>query len=927
MLTDAKSASVLSEATRGHEILNPQTVSGHQVLSDPFQNSVDFVARRLLVIQQVLAIGMIAQPGTMQSESMSHFLYQGFSLGTSNDSILQSDGFSDMASSVKLFATGEDGGALGDAYRSVAKVEQLRNSSPFVDFCQSWLLEDVLQGLMVNGVASIDVELQDYQEELQNISAREFVRQVAIFPLEHPSQKGYYLFVFLRGELSPVFSRSIRLLIKTSSVFQIIQKGRYVERSYDSQSEAQPLLEGLGPAVLQNANLGTLKFFSEACFSSVVIVDGSQKVTFANESFCDVFGFSGASDVEGAQLNHFLFITSDQFDADCLQKPVVVSGCHVNGKALLLFVRGRKAIVDNSTYMMFFLEDKTSAAWEQEHRKIYQHQLSSIFDLALVGIFEVSSRDECVFSNAYLDRLLGRSLVGGHAGSWLEVFDAGDQQEIQLNLPVEVQHEGVYTRYCQIHVGTSTSLWIRFHACPNQALEGGFVGTITNETAQRRQEVQLRELAELDQLTGLVNRNVLNSRLQTAIEYVSRFGTFALMCLDLDGFKNINDSLGHDVGDALLVEVSQRLRKTARQVDIVARMGGDEFVILLANGMSETAAKRVANAVIAEVRKPFDIASRALYITVSIGIVVCNDTNQSAASLLKQGDMALYQAKTLGRNNVQFFTPELDNVARSKLDIITQLHEALSNQEFYVQYQPQLDLESGRLFGFEALLRWSPKSEVDVVTSEFIELLEGSGLIHDVSTWMIDTCLQDFSRWREKGWISQDQKLSLNISSLQLLLGGFAESLAKSCSHYNLRPSDLILELNETIFMDRVLKEQSALREIKDREFALAIDDFGTGYSSIHSLIRLDVDYLKINTNLMRDIFSDPKDLMVVDSILAIGDRLGIDVIAVGVDHPAKINYLRDLGCRVCQGFVCSKPMTAAHLERELFKSQPSNEG
>jgi EAL domain-containing protein (putative c-di-GMP-specific phosphodiesterase class I) len=185
---------------------------------------------------------------------------------------------------------------------------------------------------------------------------------------------------------------------------------------------------------------------------------------------------------------------------------------------------------------------------------------------------------------------------------------------------------------------------------------------------------------------------------------------------------------------------------------------------------------------------------------------------------------------------------------------------------------------------------------------------------------MLQACLSDFARWRKAGWITNDQKLSLNISPLQLLLSGFADCLANTCRSFDLAPSDLILELNETSFMDRVLKGESVVQDIKAHGFALAIDDFGTGYSSIHALIQLEVDYLKIDTSLMRDIFSDPKGLAVVDSILAIGDHLNIDVIAVGVDHLAKINYLKDLGCKVCQGFVYARPMSTAVLEREFFQ-------
>lgn len=879
------------------------------ISNEAFRSTVNVVARKILRLRQVVAVVVLDDYATdYHARDRLHLVFQ--------DSQF-SDADSDQPQTESMPAWTKVGDA--QVFHEVSRdssifSRQLHDDSSLLGLCRQQIEENSLIKLAASGSLVRHVSLVDNAE---NIIGGELVSQLAVFPLESPDAPECYLFILLSRPLSPIFIRSIRLLVKTSNVFHAISK------SENERSLHRPTSRSKGVETGSLCELDFLRAFSESSFGAIVVANRHQIVTFANLEFCNVFGISSQAESVGVKLNYFLFIKQDRLQGISNKDPIIVSACHVSGKALLLTLKYRKIFVNDDEYVIYFLNDQTMVAWEEEHKKIYQHQLSSIFDLALVGIFEVNSREECVFSNAYLDKLLGRPLVGGAGASWLEIFDIEDQQEIQMDLYVELQHAGIYTKYCQVQTYNGAKLWIRFHACPNQAIEGGFVGTITDETAQRIQEIRLRDLAELDQLTGLVNRHVLNERLKNAIQYIDRYGAFCVMCLDLDGFKNINDSLGHDVGDALLVDVAKRLRRVTRQVDVVARMGGDEFVILLANGMNETAASRIASSLIAEIRQPFNIGNRLLYITVSVGIVFCNESDESSATILKHGDMALYRAKDSGRNNFQFFTPELGNAARYNLDIITALHEALTNKEFYVQYQPQLDLVSGEIFGFEALLRWSPKLDYDIQPSAFIELLEGTGLIHDVGSWMLETCLQDFARWRKSGWISKKQKLSINISPLQLLLTGFAEQLAERCDAYELEPCDLILELNETSFMDRVLKGESVVHEIKARKFALAVDDFGTGYSSILALIQLNVDYLKIDTSLMRDIFSDPKDLAVVDSILAIGDRLGIDVIAVGVDHPAKINYLRDLGCRICQGFVCSRPMTASFLEQELFKTTP----
>lgn len=867
----------------------------------PFQTGIDAVAHKILRLPQAKAVVIIGLQTPSPSDAGLCYLFQ------QEEDPRAQEGWH------------KDDEPLHRQDSTDIIVRDLSGDTALFQQCKSQIRKDDPLKLAASGAICRRVSWI----KIDAVHKSELIRHLAIFPLESSDKSDYYLFVMLSGRLSPIFVRSIRLLIKTSNVFQVLSRSEALRRKKMFQLELNAQVHATAPGTLEHSEsqLTTLKMFAEVGFSAVVITDKLHRVVYANSVFCKCIGIDEPNDAIDLQLNYFMFLKQDSLQEDKVVEPMMVSGCHVSGKALYFLVRYQKIQIKDSTLIVYFVEDQTSDAWEQEHRKIYQHQLAAIFDLALVGIFEVNAREECVFSNAYLDRMLGSALISGHSGSWLDLFPVEDQQEIQMNLPVELQHSGLYTKYCQIRTHAGIRLWIRFHACPNQTLDGGFVGTITDETAQRMQEIRLRELAELDQLTGLVNRHVLNARLKNAIEFVDRYGPFVIMCLDLDGFKNINDSLGHDVGDALLIEVSKRLRRVTRQVDVVARMGGDEFVILLANGLTEAAASRVANSLISEVRKPFDVANRMLYVTVSIGIVFCDDSTVSAASLLKRGDMALYQAKGIGRNNFQFFTPELDSAARSKLDTITQLHEALSNNEFYVQYQPQLDVESGRLFGFEALLRWSPKDDNEVQPATFIGLLEDTGLIHDVGAWMLNTCLSDFSQWRKAGWISLDQRLSLNISSLQLLIPGFADGLAESCKTHDLHPSDLILEINETNFMDRVLRGEKVVKELKQREFALAIDDFGTGYSSILALIQLEVDYLKIDTSLMRDIFSDPKGLAVVDSILAIGDRLNIGVIAVGVDHPAKLNYLKDRGCRILQGFVCSRPMTASFLEQELFKS------
>ncbi|MEC8011702.1 MAG: EAL domain-containing protein [Pseudomonadota bacterium] len=782
---------------------------------------------------------------------------------------------------------------------NLSKVSQslLQQHPELLNRCEKLLTEDVELKVSILGCHTVDVLWPD----INQVMLKAPIQQITFFPFNTDSGIAYLAILHV-APLLHVFQQSIKLVIQTANAFKAIKQKRRPQSLKAQSVQNLPEIKGLD-AYLQPLLGGS--------FSPVVVVSDRNEIAFVNGAFCHLLQLENMADILGVDISRYVFLNFNGKNQSTSQR---VNGCTVLGQALVLKINMQQFVFNDHQYRILYLQDKTKSIWHSGQKKIYQHQLSSIFDLALVGIFEVNTRDECVFSNAYLDKLLGKSIVGKSSYSWLSVFSPDDQQEIQSRLAVELQYTGIYTKYCQVTTHSKENLWIRFHACRNQAPHGGFVGTITDETAQRVQEIRLRELAELDQLTGLVNRHVMYSRLKSAIEYTERYGPFVVMCLDLDGFKNINDSLGHDIGDALLVEVSQRLKQSTRKVDVIVRMGGDEFVVLLANGIHETAASRVAHDIIAAIRKPFYIESRTLYVTVSIGIVICDRSDMTPSTLLKQGDIALYQAKAAGRNNFQFFTPELDQAAKQKLDVITQLHEALSKKQFSVEYQPQINIETGETFGFEALLRWSLNNEV-IAPSEFIGLLEDTGLIHDVSTWMLEVCFADFAQWRRYGWVKGDEKLCVNISSSQLLLKGFVDRLEETCHQYNLAPSDIILELNETSFMDRVIKGESVVQEIKARGFVLAIDDFGTGYSSISALIHLSVDYLKIDTSLLRDIFSDQEDRAIVDSILAIGKRLGIPIIAVGVDDQSKIEYLREHGCTICQGFVFSKPLNALQLE------------
>jgi diguanylate cyclase (GGDEF)-like protein/PAS domain S-box-containing protein len=433
---------------------------------------------------------------------------------------------------------------------------------------------------------------------------------------------------------------------------------------------------------------------------------------------------------------------------------------------------------------------------------------------------------------------------------------------------------------------------------------------------------ELDHLAHHDQLTGLPNRLYLQAHLPEAIEEARKSSTvLAVLFLDLDRFKHVNDSRGHETGDKLLKTVAQRIRSTMRAEDVVVRMGGDEFVVVL-NGVRNTqqvneAAGRINHALGA----PMVVDGRTLVTTVSIGVALYPHDGTDMGELLRHSDTAMYQAKDRGRNNFQLFAPGMDKRLKERIAIESSLRTALSSRQLDVHYQPIVDIESQRVVALEALLRWKHPNHGYVRPERFVTVAEEAGLIVPIGDFVLQRAIEDTVRWRQAG--GTIVPVAINVSAVQLQRSNLAESISRLTKQHGLEPSMLQVELTESAVFERREARareasQDAVAKLRELGVHIAIDDFGTGYSSLSYLKRWRVDTLKIDRSFVRDLVTDMSDLAIVSAIIAMAKYLHIQVVAEGIEGWPQLEKLRQLGCSYAQGYLFARPAPAEDCLRYL---------
>ncbi|MDP1864636.1 MAG: EAL domain-containing protein [Thiobacillus sp.] len=542
---------------------------------------------------------------------------------------------------------------------------------------------------------------------------------------------------------------------------------------------------------------------------------------------------------------------------------------------------------------------------------------SSIFEHATEGIFQTAP------DGYYLNANPALATIYGHASAGELIKHLRDIQQLYVSPTrrrefLDLMHDKgeVINFESQVYRVDSSIIWISENAHTIKNPDGSvlfFEGTVVDITDRKQHEAKLEHLASHDSLTGLPNRSVLRDRIDQAIVKARRDGDkVAVVFVDLDHFKLINDSLGHHVGDRLLLEVAARLATCVRSHDSVARQGGDEFVLVLTeqHGNNETLA--IISRLLEVISQPWMNDGQEYGLSCSIGVSCYPQDGDDPDTLLRCADAAMYKAKASGRSTYHFYTPELNDAISDRLELENKLRHALERDEFRVYYQPRIDTFSGRIVGAEALIRWDCPGKGLVPPDSFISIAEETGLIVPIGQWILQEACRKNSAWQRAGL--PPICVSVNLSPIQFRHAGLVKSVATALQQANLDPAYLELELTESFVMHDAERINVAMQSLKSLGVDISVDDFGTGYSSLSYLKRFPVDRLKVDKSFVRDIDTDPDDAAIVRAIITLGHALGLKVVAEGVETRAHLEFLQQHQCDELQGYYFSRPVPAVEM-------------
>jgi len=573
---------------------------------------------------------------------------------------------------------------------------------------------------------------------------------------------------------------------------------------------------------------------------------------------------------------------------------------------------------------------------EQLHRYIVNSSPDIIYMLDEQGRF--------TFINERVESLLGlrpEDLVGKHYSALVHEEDreqahyrfnerrTGDRASRNIELRLICKRDGRGTRYFD-----ASQLPIEMSAMGiyGQAPSGGrgvFLGTygVARDISERKKAEEIISYqANHDLLTGLPNRTLLKDRLSLAIAQARRSGqSLAVLFLDLDRFKLVNDTLGHVAGDELLQSVAARLKDCLRDGDTLARVGGDEFMLLLPGVSTDEDAASVAYKIVGVLKRPFNIDGHDVFVSASIGVAIYPRDGKTIDSLIKHADIAMYHIKDRGKDGVQFFYPHMNAALSRHLSLESGMRKALEGGQFRVFYQPQVNVSSGEIVGVEALIRWQHPTRGLLPPMEFVPLAEESGLIIPIGDWLLDTACAELAGWRRAGLPAV--RLAVNLSALQVEQPHFVEKVIERLRANGLPGSALELEITENVIMKDMDIVVQRLRQLSSHGIHVAIDDFGTGYSSLSYLRKLPIHTLKIDRSFVHDIRHDSGDGSIVTAIVAMARGLGLRLIAEGVETRSQLEFLRAVGCEEMQGFLFSQPLDEHNARAVVAEGLAALEG
>ncbi len=566
------------------------------------------------------------------------------------------------------------------------------------------------------------------------------------------------------------------------------------------------------------------------------------------------------------------------------------------------------------------ISDRIESARESEQAFF---QLKTLTNLAPVGILQLSVDWTCSYANDMWYAMSELTSEESNAEGWIDAIHADDVDSTLNDLRESVCHNTVFKRELRLQKPLGGVTWVSMSATStvdDHHRLTGFLVVFTDITEKHNAAVRLKQLAHHDTLTGLLNRLHFLDTLNEMIADTSHNDTIGLMSIDLDGFKAVNDNLGHDAGDAVLKEVADRLTETIGQAGMVARLGGDEFTVGLHHVESDMQTRELAIRIIENIQRPLVVTDSQVEISASVGIAIGEKTQLSSEVLIKQADVALYRAKQNGKSCAVIFSEDLNREQLWLAELHVKVRSALLNQQFELVYQPQIDLVNHEIMGFEALLRLPNEFGLETLPADVVKVLEDSGMIHEVGAWALRRACKDHVQLQQAGLLSDGCTVSVNVSARQLSHSAFLTDIDKALADTGIDPSTVILEITESALVEHSEKNLHTIAQIKKRGLKISLDDFGTGFSSLSYLSRLPIDHLKIDKSFIIDVLNCNQRQAIVRAIISMARALDICVVAEGVENDDVVQFLNKEYCHSYQGFHLSKAMQSAQIRTFLQK-------